>query len=120
MISYFTFSTTALPVPIVTITTDGAPIVGKNFSLNCSAEFDRNVATVNLEWLRDGFSLASSNSDGFLILNIISVSVSDEGTYTCVATLDIAGLEVPRNTTANAAYEFLTLGKVHESHFFSA
>ena len=61
-------------------------------------------------------SLASSNSDGFLTLNIISINVSDEGTYTCVATLDIARLEVPRNTTANTTYEFLTLGKVHESY----
>ena len=88
------------------MTTQGNPIIGKAFFLNCSAEFDRNIANITLEWLKDGSSIVSSNSDGVLTLNISSVNVSDNGMYTCVATLDIDGL----TSTANNTYEFLILG----------
>ena len=97
----------ALPIPNVTVmTTQGTPIIGEVFFLNCSAEFDRNIANITLEWLKDGSLIVSSNSDCVLTLNISSVNVSDNGMYTCVATLDIDGL----TSTANNTYEFLILG----------
>ena len=63
--------------------TRGTPIIGRAFFRNCSAEFDRNIATITLEWLKDGSSIVSSNSDGVLTLNISSVNVTDDGMYTC-------------------------------------
>ena len=116
-------STIALPVPVVTIVPDGAPIIGKNFTLNCSATFDRSIAMVSLQWLINGSSTyqnrvtVSLNLDGSSTLTVNSVSVSDEGTYECVATLDIAGLEVPRNSSSNATYIFSILGKMNDKHF---
>ena len=124
-LSFFSIpSTTALPVPVVTIVPDGAPIIGKNFTLNCSVTFDRTIAMViGLQWLingsstyQDGVSI-SLNSDDSSTLTVNSVNVSDEGTYKCVATLDIAGLEVPRNSSGNAKYIFSILGKMNDKHF---
>ena len=116
--------TIALPVPVVTIISDGAPIIGKNFTLNCSAAFDRTVAMViGLQWLINGSSTyqdgvsVSLNSDDSSTLTVNSVSISDEGTYECVATLDIAGLEVPRNSSGYTTYIFFSLGKMNDKHF---
>ena len=115
--------TIALPVPIVTIIPDGVPIIGRYFTLNCSATFDRTIAMVSLQWLINGSSTyqngvtVSLSLDGTSTLTVNSVSVSDEGTYECVATLDIAGLEVPRNSSGNTTYIFSTLGKMNDKHF---
>ena len=78
---------------------------------------------VSLQWLINGSSTyqnrvtVSLNLDGSSTLTVNSVSVSDEGTYECVATLDIAGLEVPRNSSSNATYIFSILGKMNDKHF---
>ena len=100
-----------LPVADVTIVISGAPIIGEEFTLECLASFDQTVATVMYEWLingsnvfRDGITLSNNNT----ILTVNSVNSSDEGSYMCIATLDIA--EVPNNTVSTATYSFSTLG----------
>ena len=78
---------------------------------------------IDLQWLINGSSTyqngvtVSLNLDGTSTLTVNSVSVSDEGTYECVATLDIAGLEVPRNSSGNTTYIFSILGKMNDKHF---
>ncbi len=98
---------------MVTIVPSGAPIIGQDFSLDCIAMFDKTIATVTYQWLIDGSTLfregiTLSNND--TTLNVISVNITDEGSYTCIATLDIADLEVPNDTVFSATYDFSTLG----------
>ena len=98
---------------MVTIDPSGAPIIGQDFSLHCTAMFDDSIATVTYQWLIDGSTLfregiTLSNNDTTLIVD--SVDITDEGSYTCIATLDIADLEVPNDTVSSATYDFSTLG----------
>ena len=98
---------------MVTIDPSGAPIIGQDFSLDCSAIFDKTIATVTYQWLINGSNLfregiTLSNNDATLIVN--SVNITDEGSYTCIATLDIADLEVANDTVSSATYDFSTLG----------
>ena len=102
-----------LPVADVTIIPSGAPIIGEEFTLECSAVFDETIATDTYEWLinesnmfRDGITLSNNNT----ILTVNSVNSSDEGSYMCIATLDIADLEVPNDTMSTATYDFSILG----------
>ena len=87
----------------------------------CIATFDETVANVTTyQWrvngsasFRNGVSFSDDNST----LTVTNVSVSDEGAYTCIATLDIAGLEILTNTTANATYDVLTPGKLYNYYY---
>ena len=98
---------------MVTVNPSGAPVIGQDFSLDCTAMFDDSIATVTYQWLINGSTLfregiTLSNNDATLIVN--SVNITDEGSYTCIATLDIADLEVPNDTVSSATYDFSTLG----------
>ena len=102
-----------LPVAVVTIIRSGIPAIGRNTSFNCYATFDKTIATVTYQWLfngstmfREGITLSYNNTT----LTINSVNKTDEGSYTCIATLDIADLEVPNDTVSSATYDFSTLG----------
>ncbi len=98
---------------MVTIVRSGIPAVGRDTLFNCYATFDKTIATVAYQWLINGSTLfregiTLSNSNTTLIVN--SVNIADEGSYTCVATLDIADLEIPSDTVSSATYDFSTLG----------
>ena len=103
-----------MPVPIFTITREGAPIIGESFSIICNAAIEDNLSpNINLTWIyndsrSDGITI-TSNPDGSLTLNINPVQVLHEGLYTCVATVTIP--DVPQQIVGNQTYAFLPLGQ---------
>ena len=111
---FFLFHSIALPVPVVTITRAGAPIIGESFSIICNAAIEDNLSpNINLTWIyndsrSDGITI-TSNSNGSLTLNVDPVQESHEGLYTCVARATIS--DVPQQIVSNATYDFSTLGQ---------
>ena len=108
------FYSIALPVPIFTITREGAPVIGESFSIICNATIEDNLSpNINLTWIyndsRSNGIIITSNSDGSLTLNVNPVQESHEGLYTCVATVTIP--DVPQQIIRNETYDFSTLGK---------
>ena len=114
MISLYYFHYIALPVPIFTITREGAPIIGESFFIICNATIEDNLSpNINLTWIyNDSLNndiIITSNSDGSLTLNINPVQESHEGLYTCVATVTIP--DVSQEIVGNETYDFLHLGQ---------
>ena len=114
MISWNFFYSIALPVPIVTITREGAPVIGESFSIICNATIEDKLSpNINLTWVyndsRSNGITITSNPDGSLTLNVNPVQESHEGVYTCVATITIP--DVPQQIIRNETYDFSTLGK---------
>ena len=110
----FFFHFIALPVPVVTITLEGAPVIGESFSIICNAAIKDNLSpNINLAWIYN-WSLnnditITSDSDGSLTLNVDPVQESHEALYTCVAMVTIP--DIPQQIIRNATYDFLTLGQ---------
>ena len=104
----------ALPVPIVTISREKAPVVGESFSIICNATIEDNLSpNINLTWIyNDSLNndiTITSNSDGSLTLNVDPFRESHEGLYTCVAMVTIP--DIPQQIIRNATYDLSTLGQ---------
>ena len=104
----------ALPVPKVTITREGAPIIGESFSIICNATIEDNLSpNINLTWIyNDSWSndfTIISNPDGSLTLNVDPFQESHEGLYTCVAMVTIP--DISQQIIRNATYDLSTLGQ---------
>ena len=104
----------ALPVPIFTITREGAPVIGESFSIICNATIKDTLSpNINLTWIYNNSMnnniIITSNPDGSLTLNINPVQELHEGLYTCVTTVAIP--DVPQQIVANVTYAFLPLGQ---------
>ena len=114
MISFYNFHYIALPVPIFTITREGAPVIGESFSIICNAAIEESLSpNITLTWVFDesmsnGITI-TSNSEGSLTLNINPVQESHEGLYTCFATVTIP--DVSQQIVGNETYEISTLGQ---------
>ena len=111
--SHFFYSI-ALPVPIVTITREGAPIIGESFSIICNATIENKLSpNINLTWVyndsRSNGIIITSNSDSSLSLNVNPVQESHEGLYTCIATVTIP--DVPQQIIRNEKYGISILGQ---------
>ena len=111
---FYTFHSIALPVPVVTITLEGAPIIGESFSIICNAAIEDNLSpNINLTWIysdsRSNGITITSNPDGSLTLNVDPIQESHEGLYTCVARVTIP--DIPQQIIRNATYDFSTLGQ---------
>ena len=93
------------------------PIVDKIFTLTCNATVPDNVvglAKINVIWLynetlRDNITL-TYNGDSSASLTFSPVRQTQEGLYTCIATLSVPGIPLQRNTSRD--YTFSTLGKI--------
>ena len=108
------FHSIALPVPIFTITREGAPVIGESFSIICNATIEDNLLpNITLTWVfNDSISngiIITSNLDGSLTLNVDPVQESHEGLYKCVAMVTIP--DVPQLIVGNETYDFSTLGQ---------
>ena len=110
-------SLVAIPLPSVEIIDMGIPIVDKIFTLTCNATVPDNVvglAKINVIWLynetlRDNITL-TYNGEGSASLTFSPIKQTQEGLYTCIATLSIPGIPLQRNTSRD--YTFSTLGKI--------
>ena len=110
-------SLVAIPLPSVEILFMGVPIITETFTLTCNATVPDNLVglgTVNVRWLcnetiRDNVT-QTYNGDNSAILTFSPVNQSQEGLYTCTATLSIPGIPLQRSTSRN--YTFSTLGKI--------
>ena len=108
------FNSIALPVLTVTITRDGAPVIGESFSIICNATIEDNLSpNITLTWvyndsMSNGITI-TSNSDGSLTLNVNPVQESHEGLYTCVAMVTIP--DVSQQIVSNETYDFSILGQ---------
>ena len=74
------------------------------------------LAKTNVIWLyngnkalRDNVTL-TYNGENSATLTFCPVNQTQEGLYTCVATISIPGISLQRNTSRN--YTFSTLGKI--------
>jgi len=107
------FHYTALPVPIISITREGAPIIGEEFSIICNATLEDNLSpNIDLVWiyndtLSNDFTI-TDNPDGSLTLTVNPVRESHEGLYTCMATVMIP--DITQEIVRNETYDFQTLG----------
>ena len=107
----------AIPLPLVEILDLGIPIVTETFILTCNATVPDNVVgltKINVIWLyneivRDNITL-TYNGDSSASLTFSPVRQTQEGLYTCIATLSIPGIPLQRNTSRD--YTFSTLGKI--------
>ena len=105
-----------MPVPVVTITREGAPVIGLSFSIICNATIiieDNLLPNINLTWIFDdsmsnGITI-TDDPDGSLALNVDPVQESHEGLYTCVAMVTIP--DVLQQIVRNETYVFSTLGQ---------
>ena len=93
----------------------GVPIITETFMLTCNATVPDNIvglANVNVRWLynetRDNVTLIN-NGDNSATLTFSPVSQTQEGLYTCIATLSIPGIPLQRNISRD--YIFSILGK---------
>ena len=110
-------SLVAVPLPSVEILDMGIPIVNEIFTLTCNATVPDNLvglAIVNVRWvynetLQDNVTL-TYNGDSSASLKFSPVSQTQEGLYTCIATLSLPGIPLQRNTSRD--YTFSTLGKI--------
>ena len=112
-------SLVAIPLPSVEILSMGLPIVTETFTLTCNATVSDNVvglAKVNVIWLYNGNRALEDNvtltynGDTSAILTFSPVSQTQEGLYTCIATLSLPGIPLQRSTSRN--YTLSTLGKI--------
>ena len=97
----------------------GIPIVNEIFTLTCNATVPDNLvglAIVNVRWvynsnesIRDNVTLIY-NGDNSATLTFSLVNQTQEGLYTCIATISIPGIPLQRNTSRD--YTFSTLGKI--------
>ena len=97
----------------------GIPIVTETFTLTCNATVPDNVvglAKVNVIWLYNGNEALEDNvtltynGDSSATLTFSPVNQTQEGLYTCIATLSLPGIALQRRTSRN--YTFSTLGKI--------
>ena len=97
----------------------GIPIVTETFTLTCNATVPDNVvglAKINVMWLYNGNKTLKDNvtqtynGDSSASLTFSPVSQTQEGLYTCIATLSIPGIPLQRITSRD--YTFSTLGKI--------
>ena len=87
-------SSSALPPPNVTITSDGDMLLGSSLILTCKVDvnqIERLVVQPSIVWTKEA-SLNSTNENAVRInntlsLNISSVKTSDAGQYTCIANI---------------------------------
>ena len=113
----YILSLVAIPLPSVEIFDMGTPIVDGIFTLTCNATVPDNLvglAIVKVKWvynetLRDNVALIYKG-DNSATLIFSPVSQTQEGLYTCIATITIPGIPLQRNTSRN--YTFSRLGKV--------
>ena len=110
----YTLSLVAVPLPSVEIFDMGIPIVTETFTLTCNATVSDKIAglgIVNVRWVynEDNVTLIY-NGDNSATLTFSPVSPTQEGLYTCIATLSIAGIPLKRNTSRD--YTFSTLGRI--------
>ena len=97
----------------------GIAIVDEIFILTCNATVPDNLiglAKVKIVWLynnnetiRNDVTL-TSNGDNSATMTFFPVSQDQEGLYTCIATINIPGIPLQRNTSKD--YTFSTLGKI--------
>ena len=112
-------SLVAIPLPSVKIFDMGIAIVDEIFILTCNATVPDNLvelANVKIVWLynnneaiRNDVSL-TYNGDNSATLTFFPVSQDQEGLYTCIATINIPGIPLQRNTSKD--YAFSTLGQI--------
>ena len=97
----------------------GIPIVTETFTLTCNATIPNNVvelAKINVIWLYNGNKALDNNvtltynGHNSATLTFSPVNQTQEGLYTCIATLSIPGIPLQRNTSRD--YIFSTLGKI--------
>ena len=112
-------SLVAVPLPSVEILDMGIPIVNEIFTLTCNATVCDNLvglAIINVRWvynnnesIRDNATLIY-NGYNSATLTFFPISQTQEGLYTCIATISIPGIPLQTNTTRD--YTFSTLGKI--------
>ena len=112
-------SLVAVPLPSVEIFDMGIPIVTETFTLTCNVTVPDNLvelAKVNVIWLYNGNRALednvtlTNNGDNSATLTFFPVNQTQEGLYTCTATLSLPGIPLQRSTSKN--YTFSTLGKI--------
>ena len=86
-------SSSALPPPNVTTTSDGDMSLGSSLILTCEVDpIDRLVLQPSIVWTKQASSLNSTSENtnrmnNTLTLTIRSVKTSDAGQYTCIANI---------------------------------
>ena len=110
MITIIIYTTPAISV-VITSTSD--PIEGQNYSLTCTVMDEESLYSGEVEymyrWSRNGDSSTATNSSS--TLHFTPLTRSDEGTYTCTAT--IASLLDSNRTTINGRTLIVTRKSVH-------
>ena len=95
----------------------GIPIVGEIFTLTCNvtvSDYIVGLANINVRWLcnetiKDNVTM-NYNGNNWATLTFSPVIQTQEGLYTCMATINIPGIPLQRNTSRD--YTFSLLGKI--------
>ena len=104
-------SSSALPPPDVTTTSDGDMSLGSSLVLTCEVDtIDRLVLQPSIMWTKQASSLNSTientkRMNSTLTLTISFVKTSDAGQYTCIA-------NISTYLTANSSEEVILQSKV--------
>ena len=109
-------SSSDIPIPIIVIDANGIPIVNDDFTLICTGTLEETdlIFTINLSWKYDDSDIlaenvtVSTNINESLLLTFDPVRTSHEGEYTCLATLNIDGVQ--EETEGNSTYDFSAFG----------
>ena len=67
----------------VTVTSSGNNLIGSKYSLLCSVSVSDGESISHIIWFRGANTELEGNNSFFLTLTFPSLSVGDEGTYTC-------------------------------------
>ena len=102
-----------MPTLTVAIATDGVPLIGKLFSITCTASIDDQLKhELNIQWLYNGSSILQenttlTNSSVTVVFN--PAHISHIGVYTCSAVLTIPGISDTVSDSLN--YSVVLFGK---------
>ena len=88
------FLSTALPAPVVSISpASGSVTAGQTYSLTCSVKVVAHlVVEPSIEWTKQDGTVLNVSSGYSLQLNFNPLQSSDSSHYTCVASVEVAGV----------------------------
>ena len=104
------FTIPALPLPVLTITSEGSSVAGENFTVTCVTSVIAGLVesvTVTTSWTdsggnaidQDGATLTST-SDTSVVLQYSPLYTSSAGQYLCTAVVSIPELAIVQQTNS--------------------